>query len=433
MPVSKMRALRSNLTLGMAALAVALLIAAGAGRGGTISELRLATAAYEQDLVRWEIVHFPQKWLRLAAGAFRSAPGPEERQARAEEFFALGGEIAARRGELERAMAAQAAQDKAASAQDAVAALERRRAALAPDVEETLEAALTNALDELGVIARYGPVRWPPVDFTFEEGGHVLVRSPRGAVVRLQDRLLSAEMSLPRQAALERAVEEMDAGVSAIVVRIGGLATYPAQVTPHTSLHGALSVAAHEWMHHWLAFRPLGRKWAAGGELMSVNETVANIAAEEISDLTFERLTGEAVARPPWQPPGAEGEEEAPRPTPEPGEFDFRREMRETRETLDALLAGGDVSGAEAYLEERRREFTANGFPIRRLNTAWFAFYGTYADGPASGSSPIDPQLRTLRADSSGLAAFLDRAAAIDEVGELERLAREAGWRPDSQ
>ena len=425
-----MRALRGNLTLGMAALAVALLIAASVGRGGAISELRLATAAYEQDLVRWEIVHFPQKWLRLAAGVFRSAPGAEERLAQVEEFFALGGEIAARRGELERAMAAQAAPEEAAAAQDAVAALERRRAAIGPGVEETLEAALTNAVDELGVIARYGPVRWPPVDFAFEEGGHVLVRSPRDAVVRLQDRLLSAEMSLPQQAALEREIEGMDAEVLAIVVRIGGLATYPAQVTPHTSLHGALSVAAHEWMHHWLAFRPLGRKWAAGGELMSVNETVANIAAEEIGDLTFERLTGQAVERPPWRPPGPEGEEAAPRPTPEPGVFDFRREMRETREALDSMLEGGDVAGAEAYLEERRREFTANGYAIRRLNTAWFAFFGTYADGPASGGSPIEPQLRTLRADSAGLAAFLDRVAAIDEEGELERLAGEAGWRP---
>ncbi len=428
-----MRALRGNLTLGMGALAVALLIAASVGRGGAISDLRLATAAYEQDLVRWEVVHFPRKWLRLAAGAFRSAPVAEERLADAQEFFALGGEIAARRGELERAMAGRAAPDEAAAAQDEVAALERRRAALAPGVEETLEAALTNAVDELGVIARYGPVRWPPVDFAFEEGGHVLVRSPRGAVVRLQDRLLSAEMSLPQQAALEREVEGMDADVSAVVVRIGGLATYPAQVTPHTSLHGALSVAAHEWMHHWLAFRPLGRKWADGGELMSVNETVANIAAEEIGDLTLQRLTGQAVERPPWRPPGPEGEEAASRPTPEPGVFDFRREMRRTRETLDAMLAAGDVAGAEAHLEERRREFTANGYPIRRLNTAWFAFYGTYADGPASGSSPIEPQLRTLRADSAGLAEFLDRAAAIDEEGDLERLAREAGWRPTGE
>ena len=69
------------------------------------------------------------------------------------------------------------------------------------------------------------------------------------------------------------------------------------------------------------------------------------------------------------------------------------------------------------------------GHNIRKLNTAWFAFHGTYADGPAS-ISPIEPQLRTVRADSADLAEFLDRVAVIDEAGELERLAREAGWRP---
>ncbi len=419
-----MRALKGNYTLGLWTLAAMLLIAAGIGRGDSVEQLYRTSAPYEQDLVRWEIVHFPDKWLNLAVGVF-GRPDADERLERAQEFFRVGGELSAKRREIERALAEGASDAEVATLEEERRTLERRRSELAPVVEETLEGAISQSADDLGVIARYGPVRWPPVDFAFQEGGHVLVRSPRDAIVRLDDRLLTSDISLPEQDELERKVESLDDNISAIVARIGGVATYPAQVTPDTSLRGALSVASHEWVHHWLIFHPLGRAWFAGGELTSVNETVANIAAEELSDRALELLTGEVVTREPWQPPKA-GE---PRPTPEPGVFDFRYEMRETRARLEELLDEGKVEEAEAYLEERRLEFVERGHSIRKLNTAWFAFHGTYADGPAS-ISPIEPQLRTIRADSADLAEFLDRVAVIDEPGELERLAREAGWRP---
>jgi hypothetical protein len=138
----------------------------------------------------------------------------------------------------------------------------------------------------------------------------------------------------------------------------------------------------------------------------------------------LELLTGEAFDRTPWQPPTIE-------PFEEPAEdvFDFRREMRRTRIALEELLGDSQIEEAETFLEERRLEFVANGSNIRRLNNAWFAFNGTYADSPAS-ISPIEGQLRTIRADSAGLAEWLDRIAGITEPGELERLALEAGWAP---
>ena len=158
--------------------------------------------------------------------------------------------------------------------------------------------------------------------------------------------------------------------------------------------------------------------------MTSVNETVANIASEEISDRALERLTGEVFVRDPWQPPQI-----SERVEPDPDVFDFQREMRGTRTRLEELLTAGAVAEAEAYLEERRRVFVENGYNIRKLNTAWFAFHGTYADGPAS-ISPLEAQIRSIRADSASLAEFLDRVAVIDEEGELEKVALEAGWTP---
>ena len=416
--------LKHNAMLG-ALTAVALLLAiVGLGRDGSIGEAHLTTAAYERDLVRWEITHFPDKWLRLALGVFRDSPDAEERLELATEFVALRDDLRDRREMLERALAVSAGASEIAALQAEAEALESRRAEIAPDVEETLEAVISQTVDDLGIIDRLGPVRWPPVDFTFESNGLLLVQSPRDEIVRLGDFLLEPDVDLLQQIALEEEVESLDPNISALVVRIGGVATYPAQVTPDASLHDLLRIASHEWLHHWLFFRPLGRAWFAGGELTSVNETVANIASEEISDHALERLTGEVFVREPWQPPQI-----SERVEPDPDVFDFQREMRGTRTRLEELLTAGAVAEAEAYLEERRLVFVENGYNIRKLNTAWFAFHGTYADGPAS-ISPLEGQIRSIRADSANLAEFLDRVAVISEEGELEKLALEAGWTP---
>jgi hypothetical protein len=57
-------------------------------------------------------------------------------------------------------------------------------------------------------------------------------------------------------------------------------------------------------------------------------------------------------------------------------------------------------------MEERRQLFIANGYPIRKLNQAYFAFHGTYAASAAS-ISPIGDQVQKLRDNSDSLSDFL--------------------------
>ena len=404
--------------------ALALLLFVSVGRGDAIGALDRATAPYQRDLVLWEASHFLDKWGHRIA-SIGDDDDAEARRAAVDEFFSLREPLARARQDLSAALAAGDDGDAQAMLADA-RAIEQRRAELQPVVEEAIEAAVSASLLELEVIDALGPLRWPPVDFTFAQGGLVLVRSPRDRVERLTDRLLRADVDLLSQAVLEERVEADDDGMSALVVRIGGVATYPAHVTPNAALHPTLALVVHEWMHHWLIFRPLGRAWWQGGELTSINETLADIVAEEAGDLALFKLTGQRVERPPWQPPAAQ-----PAPDPNPDVFDFNRFMRETRVRLDALLAEGRVAEAEVWLEERRLGLQERGVPLRKLNTAYFAFYGTYAGDPRGGGvNPIDGQLRTLRAAAPSLAAFVDQVARIDRPGELEEAARAAGWRP---
>ncbi len=98
--------------------------------------------------------------------------------------------------------------------------------------------------------------------------------------------------------------------------------------------------------------------------------------------------------------------------------------MAITRDTVDRLLAAGQVAQAEAYMEARRQVFVRHGYAIRKLNQAYFAFYGGYAAEPggAAGADPIGPMLRELRAACPSLRDFLIEVARVSSYDDLVAL-----------
>src|SRR3989304_1157988 len=101
--------------------------------------------------------------------------------------------------------------------------------------------------------------------------------------------------------------------------------------------------------------------------------------------------------------------------------------MHATRVMVDALLAEGRVEEAEAYMETQRQMFWDNGYPIRRLNQAYFAFYGAYADEPGgpAGEDPVGEAVRDLWACSPSPSAFLRRMAWMNEFADLQAALEE--------
>ncbi len=105
--------------------------------------------------------------------------------------------------------------------------------------------------------------------------------------------------------------------------------------------------------------------------------------------------------------------------------FQYRKQMRETRLMVDYLLSIGQVKRAESYMEQRRELFWQNGYRIRKINQAYFAFYGSYNDTPgggAAGDDPIGPAVQQLRKDSTNLKGFIDK---IKQVKSFEELLKE--------
>ena len=70
-------------------------------------------------------------------------------------------------------------------------------------------------------------------------------------------------------------------------------------------------------------------------------------------------------------------------------------------------------------MEGRRRYFVAQGYSLRVLNQAYFAFNGNYGMSAAS-SNPIGPLLRQLRDESDSLAQFFGKVRWFSRLADLE-------------
>jgi hypothetical protein len=276
--------------------------------------------------------------------------------------------------------------------------------------EQITQVLLSQDLDTLGIV-------WPPVKFQFEQLPIYLVISPRQEIRVKKGVYLEHGLGLDIREAIEEEIDETF-DVSSLTVGVGGLSSYPAMLMEVASLDFVLKTAAHEWVHGYMFFRPLGWHYEDSPQMRTINETVASIVGDEVGGLVIARFYPELAP-----PPLEEGEEQ---PQPEPVESEFNREMRRIRLTVDEMLAPGDVEGAEEYMEERRRFLVSRGYYIRKLNQAYFAFYGSYATSPTS-VDPIGEALQKLRRESASLKAFVDIVAGVDSHEELWRVLGEEG------
>lgn len=260
----------------------------------------------------------------------------------------------------------------------------------------------------------------PPLRFRFTELPDVLIMSRRDHIERIASRELATGLPVDELDAIEGQVDRRF-DVSSLVTPIGGLGAYPTMLPETGALRWVLGTAAHEWVHNYLLFTlsPVGMNYDGDPALRTINETTATIVEREIEARVIERYYPELAAPP---PPPAPAKPAAP--APEPPAFDFREAMRETRLRVDALLAEGKIDDAEAYMEQRRRLFVENGYMLRKLNQAYFAFHGSYnADpggSPAAGADPVGPAVQALRARSASLGDFLRAVGAITSFEDLQ-------------
>ena len=352
------------------------------------------------DVLGWELRYFPQKWLYKLATAFDGGRSEAEEDALLHRYFELAVDI--------RAL------EQDGTDADALAEARRERDAIENDVEEVLEGRFSDFLRDQGFVVNpplFSDIDlfFPPLDFELDRPPKVLAVSPRDRIELDRSYLLAPGLEPEAVAAVESETEET--GVSALVVNTGGVATYPSVIPELAPYRDVVETAIHEWLHQHLAFYPLGRNYFRGGETRTLNETVASMAGGELADLFIERYGSPS----PPAPPSAGT----------PSDFDFRAEMRALRLRVEKLLAQGRVEEAERLMEEKRDDFEEQGVYIRRINQAYFAFFGSYADTPSS-IDPIGPKLQRLRDRAGSVTDFVRLARGLTSEADLDRLLAEA-------
>ena len=366
-------------------------------------------APYLYNITSWELSNLADKWLAKAMDALRrDNKAVRERDTRA--YIAINREMAHVRGRL-RFAAAQDLHEETAKMQALLDDTEAQAEALSGGAEETIESYISAVLVEEG-LGMFGEAVFPPVDVRLTQPPTLLIVSPRDRIERKHDALLRSDVNLSERESVEYRILLED-NMSALVENMGGLATYPASVANGHPMRWTVQASAHEWLHHYFFFKPLGRHMFDNDDMFQLNETIANVAGREIGSRAYELMAGDILSQSETQAGARTGGSELP-------SFDFAAEMRETRLTVDAMLEEGRIEEAEAYMEERRRAFVENGYPIRKLNQAYFAFYGSYADLPAA-VSPIGDQVKRFRELVPDLGEFIGAVSAISSYDEFLR------------
>ena len=348
----------------------------------------------------------------------RQTPGRESADTQSViDYFSLTAQLDTLKSEA-RLLLAQNSQDNITVAEDRIDSVNAQIAALKPVVERTIALQINQILAERGIYNPAG-ISWfkltfPPVNFSLESPLYELIISPRDRIEIMKSITIKPEITASQIQSVESSIDQLN--VSSLIVQIGGLgATYPAFVANNASLRWTIETAAHEWIHQYLAFTRLGFSYILdllgipqNDDIGTINETVANIFGQEIGTMVYNRYYSQYQ-----DSSGGTGET-----SPAPAAFDFNAAMRNIRRNVDAYLEQGQIDQAEKYMIEQQQVLAANGYYIRKLNQAYFAFHGNYADSPTS-VNPIGPKLRSLRDNSPSIKNFLDTVAKFTCVQDL--------------
>ena len=379
------------------------------------------TGPHRFDWSAYEVRTILEKLTGRALGTNQPHGMDDQQQVRAvQQYFDLVGEIGRLEGEIAVTRAKEGDMADIGGLQARLSDLRTERLWSENLIENILRRQVEEVLLWAGINLRLPLLQeWivPPVEFEFQSSPDFLVISRRHRIERIGNVSLQPGLSLAQIEEIEHYTDELD--VSSLVVPTGGVGAYPTVIVENTSQDFAIRVVIHEWTHNYLFFRPLGQHYTDSHELTSMNETVASMVEDELSlelarryypDIYEQRMA--TLAR----------ERSATPERAHENEFSFNAHMRKTRIHVEALLAEGRVEEAEAYMEQRRQKLVEMGYHIRKLNQAYFAFYGSYAAGKgwAAETNPIGEQLRTLRERSPSLAEFLATVAGMSSYEELK-------------
>ena len=360
---------------------------------------------YIFSIMKWELRTIPREANQWIFGRYEKA---DDEVHTVTEYFSFIERIKSLKSAID-AINANNREGNLASLEAELNRTHERKMALEDTVERIIEKQVRETLAQQGVFNPLDEyislkVSFPPINFKLEKPPLLLVISPRDRIESIREITLQTSISLKEIEVTEAKIDEL--GVSSLVTQIGGSATYPSLVTNEASLQFTIDAVTEEWLHQYLAFKPLGFLYVLdltglrrNYDIATMNETMAGMVSKEIGSIVY----GKYYSQP---------ENSASQDQVDELESDFNREMREIRKAVDTYLARGEIEQAEEFMEQKRQYLASMNYYIRKLNQAYFAFHGTYADSPIS-ISPIGFELKELRSQSASLKDFLNTVATM--------------------
>ena len=281
---------------------------------------------------------------------------------------------------------------------------------LKPVVEELSEKAMTETIKINGLKTKLNTI-FPPVDISLEPPPLILVVSPRNTIQIEKTIFLSPDLLPAKKNSIENEILKKN-NKSAYISNLSGLSTYPTLISNEYNSLDILSTTAHEWLHLYWFFKPFGKNIFKSNEMRTLNETAADIAGRELGLQTYMRLNSNSKSLIKSNPSNSNRYPQ------------FTKHMRETRTEVEKLLLNNQIADAERYMQKRWWELSLAGYNIRKINQAYFALYGIYAESAGS-ISPIGKQLREFRDFFGTTGEFIEEIAQISSytqfLKELER------------
>ena len=339
-----------------------------------ISPVEKLVIHHKYNLVLWELNNFPQKWLF-----------------KIKQFFSYD-------------------TDSIDTQIHVLCDYPQNNSELQNSSEEILESLVTSVLIKEGFTI-LGDFVFPPVDTKLGGAPNLLVISPRDRIQRTEEILLNPAISLSTVEYFENTLL-LDQNLSAIVIELGGIATYPSSIAEMETLRDILTTVSHEWVHHYLFFYPLGQSIYQDSQMTTLNESIAVILGNEIGRQVWDEINQNDKCIP------IDKYKDQDKEVMINDSFNFNMVMRETREKVEKYLQDGEIQNAENYMNNQRDLFVRNGYQIRKINQAYFSFYGTYANRPES-TSLTYKYLLEIRNRKSSLYEFLDILKDISNYEEF--------------
>jgi len=329
-----------------------------------------------------------------------------ERVAKVEEYFVLVEQARERLRQIEQ----EENEVERGILQQELSTIQERKAELESKVVKILQDHVREALRAQGIHHPWFgtlPLKlfFPPVNVEIDPAPYLMVVSPRDRIIPIAQILLKPEINWQIAAELEDQIDDRFNVSSLVSDRLSGLSTFPIMIADDRPLRVAIRTIADEWTHHFLFFVPLGRALAFdfyNFDLRTVNESIACIVAEEISDLVIKKYYSHIIDE---QEIRAQDERQD----------EFHSELRQIMEVVEEYLSRGKIDEAEEFMEYSRMDLIEKGFYVRKLNQAFFARRAPYISTPVT-INPLAERVKEIRENSRDLGEFLRKMSRIKGV-----------------